>query len=262
MNDLDARELQVDQILLHDPVDLSKLHEISRQCGGFLNSEIRRKVWPKLTGVDRYMCANIEHPTAWNHPDAHQVKCDIDRSLWNIDCTLPWSESFREKKRNILNNMILTILSKNKNLHYYQGYHDVASIFMLTLEDDSLSLGVIENVSRNFLADFMAKDFEVVMKLLQAIPIIIECCDPELTSFFSRCSLEPYFTTSWLITWFAHDLKCISNAARVYDAILCSPSCFVLYLCAAVSADNLSLFLCPLYFPQCVCPLIGHFVFS
>ena len=47
-----------------------------------------------------------------------------------------------------------------------------------------------------------------------------------------------YFHRSWLITWFAHDVKKINDIARIYDAILCSHPLYSFYLCAAVSRSS------------------------
>ena len=42
--------------------------------------------------------------------------------------------------------------------------------------------------------------------------------------------------SSWIITWFSHDVKNINDIARMYDVLLSSHPLLIYYLCAAVSS--------------------------
>lgn len=226
------REQRINRILLKQPVDVQELRKISRLEGGFVSNRIRNRVWPKLLAINRY---NVADYTAYidEHRDDSQVKCDIERSLWNIHHLNSWKENYRERRRKTLSNIIMAILCRNEQLFYYQGFHDLVSIFLLVLEDDHLTFALAECVSRNFVSDYMTSDFEIVSHSMRLIFVIIKAIDPELHNFLVKARVEPYFATSWLITWFAHDLKTLNETARLFDALLSSHPSFAYYLCAA-----------------------------
>ena len=106
---------------------------------------------------------------------------------------------------------------------------------MLVVEDDHIAFALAEVICRDFISDFMNCDFEVVGKAMRMLLVIIKSSDSTLHRFLTDAHVEPYFATSWLLTWFAHDLALISDAARVYDAVLCAHPLFCYYICAAVS---------------------------
>lgn len=115
-----------------------------------------------------------------------------------------------------------------------QGFHDVVSVFLLVIEDDHIAFALAEAVSRDYISDYMNCDFEVVGKAMKLMFVIIKAADSCLHRFLTEGGVEPFFATSWLLTWFAHDFPLIADAARVFDAILCSHPLFCYYLCAAV----------------------------
>ena len=65
--------------------------------------------------------------------------------------------------------------------------------------------------------------------------ILIQQTDTLLYKFLTLANVEPFFATSWMITWFAHDVATVAEAARVFDVLLCSHPVYCLYLSAAVS---------------------------
>ncbi len=79
----------------------------------------------------------------------------------------------------------------------------------------------------------MREDFEVIAKMIPLVLRILKYTDLELFSHLMLAELKPFFCTSWLLTWFAHDLGDVDKAARIYDVLLSSPPSFVLYLWAA-----------------------------
>lgn len=105
---------------------------------------------------------------------------------------------------------------------------------MLVFDDDSLAFSVAETVANNYMVDYMKEDFELVCKFMHIILLIVKAADPELFQHFQSAKLEPFFATSWLLTWFAHDIKNLDDSARVFDVLLASPPMFSFYLTAAV----------------------------
>lgn len=98
-----------------------------------------------------------------------------------------------------------------------------------------MTFALVESTALLYLSDYMQKDFEIVSKSMRMILVLVASVDPELANYMKAAKLEPYFATSWLITWFAHDIKSIDDIARIYDVFLCSHPLFSYYVCAAVS---------------------------
>lgn len=106
---------------------------------------------------------------------------------------------------------------------------------MLVVDDDQLAFAISESICRNYIADFMRVDFRELCQFMRLIFDIVKLKDKKLYKHLKKARVEPYVALSWLITWFAHDVKSLDEIARVYDAILSSPPIFTLYLCAVVS---------------------------
>jgi hypothetical protein len=110
------------------------------------------------------------------------------------------------------------------------------------MDDDHIAYAMSDRIAREYISDFMNADFEVVGKSMRLIFSLIRMVDCNLSKFLQNARMEPFFATSWLLTWFAHDLTHLDDVARLYDAILCSHPLFIYYLCAAVSIFFLFLF--------------------
>lgn len=112
-------ERELESIILAQPIDLTALRAFSRRKGGFQNNKMRIRVWPKLMDVNRYKVVDFRQEID-PHRDDSQVQCDVERSLWNIEITETWRDSYRERRRQALSDIIVSILCRNKSLHYYQ----------------------------------------------------------------------------------------------------------------------------------------------
>ena len=202
-----------------------------------MTNNLRRRVWPKLLGINRYAIPDYRSYID-PHKDELQVKCDVERSLYNYDVTKKWDDELREKRRTSLSNIIMAILSRHPQLHYFQGFHDIVAVFLLIAEEDHLAFALTEQVCLIYMLDCMLPDFEIVSKSMQTIMLIIKTVDKKLHKFLSQASIEPFFATSWLITWFAHDIKELNRIARVYDAMICSHPLLMTYISTALVLNN------------------------
>lgn len=219
-----------------DAVDFNALRKLSRQKGGFQSNEVRQFVWPVLLGVHETEIPKcVKSYIDSKHRDVQQINGDIERSLWKMDTVQEWSSERRQEERDRLERIINAVVSKNKNLHYYQGFHDICTVFYLIFEDDGLTLSCLEALSLDFIHDAMRENFETILELMRLVFVIIAEVDPELHAYLVETKAEPFFTISWVLTWFAHDISVLENVARLYDAILCSHPVYILYLCSSVS---------------------------
>ncbi len=82
------------------------------------------------------------------HKDTDQVARDIDRSLWKF---IPGKALYRNFKRRQLSDIVNTVLSKHSDLNYYQGFHDVASVFLLVAKSEESAFAMTERVSLSHL---------------------------------------------------------------------------------------------------------------
>lgn len=180
-------------------VDFKLLYNLSRRHGGFCNR--RKEIWPLLLGINRDDTVNYYNLIRQSHRDESQVLCDVYRSLWKYIHPL-----ILQQRRQSLAGIILAVLSNNDTLYYYQGFHDFVSVFLLVFLDDNLTYQVTNAACKYFLKDFMSSNFLSLAKLMSLILNLIEVTDPKLFYFLSQCGMEPFFSTSWILTWFSHDL--------------------------------------------------------
>lgn len=146
-----------------EKIDMDKIREFCCSKFGLVSNSIRKKVWPLLLSIDQVewdriqeiskdmdkeqlqkdmlKLSEMENLKEWiNHTQGvsseDQVQKDIDRSLNNLDITSELSKEAKNRRREVLKQIILAILKKNKDLHYFQGFNDFCSVFMLSLGDN------------------------------------------------------------------------------------------------------------------------------
>lgn len=153
----------------------------------------------------------------------------------------------------------------DSKLRYYQGYHDVASVFLSTLDEgklespsstktartknvskdsvkhiaSSMGLGlcssVLTQISKSHFGDAMKTDFLQLRTTIQLVWMpLLNHFDQEIHEFLYACEMEPFFLLSWIITWFSHDIHDTSLVKRLFDVFLVSHPMFPLYLALAM----------------------------
>lgn len=113
-----------------------------------------------------------------------QVQKDVDRT------------SLTKEQKPLVVEKICTVLDNNPELHYYQGFHDVAAI--------SSSEQDLEELSLQCLRDFMTPTIEPTLKILNLLPELISTADTQLDAVMRKAP-EPHFALAPLLTLFAHD---------------------------------------------------------
>lgn len=128
-------------------------------------------------------------------------------------------------------NIIVKVLRLNPMLHYFQGYHDIAQVFLLVLGEEA-AFSAVSRMSLLRIRDYMLSSLSPATKHLQLIPAILRCADAELADHLS--STPPYFALSAVLTLYAHDVQKYSDIARLYDFILAHEPVYAIYLFAAL----------------------------
>jgi hypothetical protein len=110
-----------------------------------------------------------------------------------------------------LNLLFLKEEEKEEKLHYYQGLHDIVSIFLLVLGPNTALKATKKIIKEKlnvkliiliFKKSFMQKDLEPILKYLNIIHIIILKEDKELGELLNSLNLnETHYSISWVLTW-------------------------------------------------------------
>ncbi|KAI9636676.1 rab-GTPase-TBC domain-containing protein [Dioszegia hungarica] len=127
---IDIREKVVEQALTDG--DYEALRRMSALPGGFGGEGIRRRVWPVLLQTDRFCSEATRSSTSDEavHEDEGQVGLDTNRSFVVYPTGI-----VPERKKAMqadLYNVIVGVLRRYPTLSYFQGYHDILSVFYLT----------------------------------------------------------------------------------------------------------------------------------
>ncbi|XP_059117606.1 TBC1 domain family member 20 isoform X4 [Peromyscus eremicus] len=196
---------EIHQALNSDPTDVAALRRMAISEGGLLTDEIRCQVWPKLLNVNSSEPApesrkDLRHMSK----DYQQVLLDVRRSLRRFPPGMP--DEQREGLQEELIDIILLILDRNPQLHYYQGYHDIVVTFLLVV-GERLATSLVEKLSTHHLRDFMDPTMDNTKHILNYLMPIIDQVNPELHDFMQSAEVGTIFALSWLITWFGHVLS-------------------------------------------------------
>ncbi|KAM6899909.1 TBC1 domain family member 20 [Xenentodon cancila] len=222
----------IHQALIRDPVDIETLRRAAGTKGGLLTDELRRKVWPKLLNINVY---DLPHRPGRdvrdNHKDYNQVVLDVRRSMKRFPKGMPATE--RAVLQEQLIDIILEVLKRNPQLHYYQGYHDVAVTLQLVV-GERMAIGMLDTLSNFHLRDFMDPTMDSTKHILNYLMPILEQVDTELHDFMIRAEVGTIFALSWLITWYGHVLSEFKHTLRLYDFFLASHPLMPIYLAAAI----------------------------
>ncbi|XP_036806125.1 TBC1 domain family member 20 isoform X2 [Oncorhynchus mykiss] len=200
--------------------------------GGLLTDEIRCKVWPRLLNVPTdILPEKSEEVERENNKDYNQVLLDVQRSLRRFPPGMP--DEQREGLQEELIDIILRVLGRNTQLHYYQGYHDIVVTFLLVL-GERLATALVEKLSTHHLRDFMDPTMDNTKHILNYLMPIIERVNPEVHDFMQQAEVGTIFALSWLITWFGHVLSDFRHVVRLYDFFLACHPLMPIYFAAVI----------------------------
>ncbi len=126
--------------------------------------------------------------------DEQQVLKDVDRSLHNFDFFNALNEENAAAYKTQLKEMLIELLEKNR-FHYYQGYNDFCSVFLLILGKKQ-GTKAAEVASKYLIKDFLLDSFEKgVRPMLFMLNDLLQIAVPDLYVHFVK--LGVYFLL-WL----------------------------------------------------------------
>ncbi|NXX41261.1 TBC20 protein, partial [Tricholaema leucomelas] len=234
--DFDSKEkrkvAEIQRALSSEPIDVAALRRMAISEGGLLTDEIRRKVWPQLLSVNTDDLPPLPgKELREDNKDYQQVLLDVRRSLRRFPPGMP--DEQREGLQEELIDIILHVLKRNPQLHYYQGYHDIVVTFLLVMGDRPTA-ALVEKLSVHHLRDFMEPTMDNTKIMLNYLMPILDRANPEVHDFMQSAEVGTIFALSWLITWFGHVLSDLKHVVRLYDFFLACHPLMPLYFAAVI----------------------------
>ncbi|KAG5517991.1 hypothetical protein PMAC_000446 [Pneumocystis sp. 'macacae'] len=209
--------------------DIAKLKKYGAQGIGFKNNYLRKKIWNILICPEN---ETLNHQTHWKllpaHKDENQVQLDVDRSFIYYPINLTHKKL--EKKRKELKSLIVEILRKHPNFNYFQGYHNIAQVFLLCIGKKE-AVKLLEYISLTRIRDFFLPSLSPILDHLEFIKSIILKKDRELGEHITN--IPSHFALASYLTWFSYKTTHFDDVLNVFDFILATDTIMIIYVCAA-----------------------------
>ncbi|KAL8687707.1 MAG: hypothetical protein Q9218_006195 [Villophora microphyllina] len=230
-----AARTKIDRIMeaCGDVPDLVTLVELATSKDGLVADSVRRRAWPILLGYYPSKDAEFMENATWKnlppHKDEDQVARDVDRSF--IYYPKNQSESQLDRRKADLSAVITQVLRTYPILSYFQGYHDIAQVFLLVLGVDDAP-DAVSHLSLSRIRDFMLPSLSPSLAHLRLLPAILQAEDPNLCHHLSQT--QPFFALASTLTLYAHDIEDYSDIARFFDFLLAHDPIASVYFFAVI----------------------------
>lgn len=203
---------------------------------GFVNNSLRKDCWYELLASQLLIDNTTEYVIpVEKHKDEGQVILDAERSFGEIV-----DKNLKLQLKKLLVELITRVLRKYPTLNYYQGYHDIVSVFIMCfswniveekeLESENFSLREEINMEKLFycieaftllyLRDFMMNSLDFSFEQLRVISSLIKESNMKFYNIFKFDENEPLFAIGSILTIFAHNLKPIDSGDTNLHKIL------------------------------------------
>lgn len=259
-------------------VDLWQLREYAISEGGFVNSSLRRRAWSKLVGVNnmtssskkpidvKKLCQSFsEDVCSKRGEEIKLIDRDLNRSV--LIRHLQPSPSFDHasksqsptskfdqpqappcnrigKHQMYLGYVLKSVTAQSdanspNRFHYYQGYHDVAAMFLLNVVNPQLASNILGKVSKSHFRDAMRKDFSCIHGMLKTVlfPLIDEL-DEDIHESLMISEIDESVVLPWIISWFSHDLQDANLSSRLFDFFIASHPLMPVYFAIAIIVNS------------------------
>ena len=221
--------------------NINKLRLACLKRFGLADIGLRRKIWPILLKVKDRKSFLSKWKKSTN-PSAYSeiIEKDVNRSLFGLDITESFTEEERKVKREQLSNIINAVINKNPNLHYFQGFNSICTVFLI-VGGETLGFKMSYQCAELFIKDSMRKSFEEGVTIeMNLIYKLLEQVDPRLNTKLQKIYTvetdvnSPMFSLSWVLTWLSHNIYCFEKLCRVFDFCLASHPLAPVYLAASI----------------------------
>ena len=147
--------------------------------------------------------------------------------LTTTDVAIDESDQQLDRRKVQLSDVIIQVLRLHPCLNYFQGFHDIAQVFLLVLGQEN-AVQAVAHVSLLRIRDFMLPSISPSLAHLQLLPAILFAVDPKLHHHLS--TTRPFFALAATLTLYAHDIQEYADIARLFDFLLAQPAVASVYL--------------------------------
>ncbi|CDO95730.1 unnamed protein product [Kluyveromyces dobzhanskii CBS 2104] len=190
--------------------DLSSLEHLGTSKFGFVNSQLRTKAWLSLLRSrvkEPYEFESFNQP----HKDEYQVGLDVNRAFSHVK-----DDSEKSELRKLLYDTVVKVLRKFPQLHYYQGYHEVISIFVLVCDRNSLD-ETVELFTLLYLRDFMMDSLQCTLEQLEVLSHFISERDEKLGGILQLDQKKPVFAIASVLTLLVHNFESFEQDSPIFS---------------------------------------------
>lgn len=246
------RVRRIKDALAQRPPDLDNLR--LEALRGLHSDELRRRAWPALLGVDddaplpweeeeeevnrkgNGNAGEDEHEKEggrWANPYSEQIGKDVPRSLHHFSSMRTCRRHGVRVLQASLKRSLNCLFARHRDLHYVQGFNDICSVFLLVC-GERLGYRLSERLAVLHVRDSLRPSLETVAETLGMVFPLVEQVDAEVFAFLERAQVQSFFTLSWVLTWFAHDIDDMDALKRLFDFLLASHPLMPVYLAVAL----------------------------
>jgi hypothetical protein len=116
---------------------------------------------------------------------------------------------------------------------YYQGLHDVGALLLLGAGAAG-ARGVLRRVLDSAWLPYAREGVPLALDALACAMALLAAADAPLHAHVKAGSAAPHWGLSWVLTWFAHDVRCAGAGLRLFDAFLSGHPLLPAYAAAAL----------------------------
>lgn len=141
------------------------------------------------------------------------------------------SDKQLDRRKEELSNVITETLRRHPMLCYFQGFHDIAQVFLLVLGVENAA-DAVAHLSLLRIRDFMLPSLAPSLAHLRLLPAILSSTDAGLCQHLSQT--QPFFALAATLTLYAHDIQEYGDIARLFDFLLAQEAVVSVYLFAVI----------------------------
>ena len=197
------------------PEDINKLRELV--INGIIENKDRRNIWRYFLQIPTDF-----HPTidpSYKHPDYEQVNKDVNRSYGNLRT----DPELQNHKREQLKRVIMSVLERHKNLHFYQGFHYIA-IVVLKFAREPLAMLFLERLALGPLFYLFQEQMNGLATVLNMLYPLLSLIDNDYSEYLQDNAVDPSFAMPYIITWFTQSAPTKEIAFHLLDFfVICHP---------------------------------------
>jgi TBC1 domain family member 20 len=155
--------------------NVEKLKKFCQTDGGLYSNKLRKEVWTIL--LDVVPDTEIDNSQK-KHTFSDQIDKDVERSMWKFIRNDTTEEA--EFKRNQLRNIMNSVMNHDPSLYYFQGFHDICTIFLFVC-GEKIALACVKKLTILHLKDSMSKPaLDPIIQRMEKIFELINQIDPGL----------------------------------------------------------------------------------